>query len=313
MEAAAAHRWGDDLKEKTVCVVGAGKVGKEVIRLLVERRAVVIAADVNHDKAEAAVRTGAVRLIDPSEAPGATADILCPCAVGGLITEDAVPIFTVRSLWARPTISLRALRSGTRSRRLAFSMFLTFWLMQVASSTSPKKPMAMIRSRGEGRRSDPGDNDLDARASQGARYYSSSCGRGTGGQSTCESQGHFAHVIESSAGANQWQPGNTRGVNPGTHWRPSDPSQHHRRSRSLLRMSACRRSLLRSGVTLSVGMPSSPSGPWSGWRWVLLGWPATRHARRSETRTAHEGDHALRRVVGGQKAPVVNCRRCVPV
>ena len=91
MEAAAAHRWGDDLKGKTVCVVGAGKVGEEVIRLLVERRAVVIAADVNHDKAEAAVRTGAIRLIDPSDAPGATADILCPCALGGLLTEDAVP------------------------------------------------------------------------------------------------------------------------------------------------------------------------------------------------------------------------------
>lgn len=91
MEAAAAHRWGDDLKGKTVCVVGAGKVGKEVIRLLVQRRAVVIAADVNHDKSDAAIRTGAIRLIDPSDAPRATADILCPCALGGLLTEDAVP------------------------------------------------------------------------------------------------------------------------------------------------------------------------------------------------------------------------------
>jgi glutamate dehydrogenase/leucine dehydrogenase len=91
MEAAAAHRWGDDLKGKTVCVVGAGKVGEEVIRLLVRRRAVVLAADVNHDKAEAALRTGAFRLIDPSDAPGAAADILCPCALGGLLTEKAVP------------------------------------------------------------------------------------------------------------------------------------------------------------------------------------------------------------------------------
>ena len=91
MEAAADRRWGDDLEGKTVCVVGAGKVGEEVIRLLVQRRAVVIAADVNHDKAEAALRNGAIRLIDPSDALGATADILCPCALGGLLTEDAVP------------------------------------------------------------------------------------------------------------------------------------------------------------------------------------------------------------------------------
>ncbi len=91
MEAAAAHRWGDDLEGKTVCVVGAGKVGEEVIRLLVQRRAVVVAADVNPDKAEAALRNGAIRLVDPSDTLGTTADILCPCALGGLLTEDVVP------------------------------------------------------------------------------------------------------------------------------------------------------------------------------------------------------------------------------
>jgi glutamate dehydrogenase/leucine dehydrogenase len=91
MEAAAAQRWGDDLEGKTVCVVGVGKVGEEVIRLLVQRGAVVIAADVKHDKAEAAVRNGATHLINPSDAPVATADILCPCALGGLLTEEAVP------------------------------------------------------------------------------------------------------------------------------------------------------------------------------------------------------------------------------
>ena len=91
MEAAAAYRLGDGLKGKTVCVVGAGKVGEEVIRLLVQRGAVIIAADVNNDKADAAVRVGAIRLIEPSDAPGATADILCPCALGGLLTEDTVP------------------------------------------------------------------------------------------------------------------------------------------------------------------------------------------------------------------------------
>jgi glutamate dehydrogenase/leucine dehydrogenase len=92
MEAAAAYRWGDDdLEGKTVCVLGAGKVGGEVIRLLVQRSAVVIAADVHHDHAEAALLAGAARTIDPSEATGTTADILCPCALGGLLTEDVVP------------------------------------------------------------------------------------------------------------------------------------------------------------------------------------------------------------------------------
>jgi valine dehydrogenase (NAD+) len=91
MEAAAAHRWGDDLKGKTVCVVGAGKVGGEVIRLLIGRQALVIASDVHPDKAADALRTGATRVIDPSDALRTRADILCPCALGGLITEEVVP------------------------------------------------------------------------------------------------------------------------------------------------------------------------------------------------------------------------------
>ena len=91
MEAAAARRWGDDLEDRTVCVLGAGKVGAEVIRLLVRRQAVVIASDVDHTRAERALRLGAARLVDPADALGVTADIFCPCALGGLLSEEVVP------------------------------------------------------------------------------------------------------------------------------------------------------------------------------------------------------------------------------
>ena len=91
MEAAAARLWGDGLEGKTVCVLGAGKVGGEIVRLLVERRAVVIASDVDHAKAERALGAGAARLVDAGDALHVTADIFCPCALGGLLTEAAVP------------------------------------------------------------------------------------------------------------------------------------------------------------------------------------------------------------------------------
>jgi leucine dehydrogenase len=91
MEAASVHRWGTDLKGKSVCVVGAGKVGHEVIRLLVQREAVVVACDVDRRRAEDALGTGAARVIDPLDACGTNADILCPCALGGLLTEEVVP------------------------------------------------------------------------------------------------------------------------------------------------------------------------------------------------------------------------------
>ena len=90
MEAAAARRWGTGLEGRTVLVLGAGKVGGEVIRLLVQRDAVVIASAVSSDRVEDAGRAGAARIVDPVDALGTTADILCPCALGGLLTHDAV-------------------------------------------------------------------------------------------------------------------------------------------------------------------------------------------------------------------------------
>lgn len=90
MEAAAARLWGG-LEGRTACVLGAGKVGGEIIRLLVQRQVTVIAADVDQAQAERALRAGATRLVDPTDALGVTADILCPCALGGLLTEAVVP------------------------------------------------------------------------------------------------------------------------------------------------------------------------------------------------------------------------------
>jgi valine dehydrogenase (NAD+) len=90
MEAAAARRWGTDLGGRTVLVLGAGKVGGHVVRLLVQRRAVVIASDLDHDKVREALRAGAARVVDPSDALGTPADILCPCGLGGILTHDVV-------------------------------------------------------------------------------------------------------------------------------------------------------------------------------------------------------------------------------
>jgi len=91
MEAAATRLWSDGLKGRTVSVLGAGKVGGEIVRLLVQRQVDVIASDVDRSKAERALRTGAAKLVDPTDAVNVPADIFCPCALGGLLTEEVVP------------------------------------------------------------------------------------------------------------------------------------------------------------------------------------------------------------------------------
>ena len=91
MEAAARRRWGSGLEGRTALVLGAGKVGGEVVRLLVERHVDVIASDADGERVRQARRAGAVRSVDPAEATGVPVDILCPCALGGLLTDELVP------------------------------------------------------------------------------------------------------------------------------------------------------------------------------------------------------------------------------
>ena len=96
METAAVRLWADGLKGRTVCVLGAGKVGGEIIRLLVQRQVVVIASDVDDAKARRALRIGAATLVAPTDALKVNADIFCPCALGGLLTQEVVPELSFR-------------------------------------------------------------------------------------------------------------------------------------------------------------------------------------------------------------------------
>jgi leucine dehydrogenase len=74
-----------------VCVLGVGKVGGEIVRLLLERQVTVVASDMDPAKAEHALRAGAARIVDPTDVFDVIADVFCPCALGGLLTEEIVP------------------------------------------------------------------------------------------------------------------------------------------------------------------------------------------------------------------------------
>ena len=220
MEAAAAHRWGDDLKGKTVCVVGAGKVGQEVIRLLAQRQAVVIAADVNHERAKAAVRTGAARLIDPSDAAGATADILCPCALGGLLTEDAVTDL-------RYAIIVGAANNQLASAQVA-DLLAAAGILYVPDFLANAGGIINIAEEAHGY-----DHACAVKAVGQIRdttmmVFERADVRGITPLAAAEqlvakrlgsARDSSRHLIESTAGANHLQPGDTRGVKPSAHER----------------------------------------------------------------------------------------------
>jgi leucine dehydrogenase len=90
MKACAARRYGSpDLKGRSISVVGAGRVGGNLAKLLAKEGAKLIVADIDESRKELAKKLGA-SWMDSSTALLADVDILAPCALGGAIDEVTV-------------------------------------------------------------------------------------------------------------------------------------------------------------------------------------------------------------------------------
>jgi leucine dehydrogenase len=86
MRAACEHRFGSpDLEGRTVAVVGIGRVGFHLARLLSEAGAKLIVADIDEQKRALAEKLPGARWADPNVAVLAEVDVLAPCALGGAI------------------------------------------------------------------------------------------------------------------------------------------------------------------------------------------------------------------------------------
>ncbi len=91
MKACAQHRWGSDvLTGKTVAVQGVGKVGYYLCRDLAKEGARLIVTDVVDEKVQRVVREFGATAVAPDEIYGAKADILAPCALGGVINDTTL-------------------------------------------------------------------------------------------------------------------------------------------------------------------------------------------------------------------------------
>lgn len=93
LRAAADHRWGSpELGDRPITVLGVGKVGRALVDHLLDAGARVTIADVS-EPAVAAVtgRHPDLAVVDPADALTAEADLLAPCALGGLLDEASIP------------------------------------------------------------------------------------------------------------------------------------------------------------------------------------------------------------------------------
>ncbi|WFF07985.1 Glu/Leu/Phe/Val dehydrogenase [Micromonospora sp. WMMD1076] len=99
MRAAAEHVWGSPtLAGRRVGVAGLGKVGKYLTAHLLDDGAEVVATDVNPRAREWARATHPqVTLVDDTEAlVTSDIDVYAPCALGGALNDDTVPVLRAK-------------------------------------------------------------------------------------------------------------------------------------------------------------------------------------------------------------------------
>lgn len=79
-----------DLAARRVGVLGAGKVGADLVRRLVRRGAEVLVADPDRERAFRVADLPGVRVVDADQLIAEPLDVLAPCAGGGAITRATI-------------------------------------------------------------------------------------------------------------------------------------------------------------------------------------------------------------------------------
>ena len=97
IRAAVKHRLGrTDLTGIRIAVQGLGHVGYNVARLLAQDGAKLIVADLEPTRAERAAEEFGARLVDGDQILGVEAEVLTPCALGGVINDATLPRLTCK-------------------------------------------------------------------------------------------------------------------------------------------------------------------------------------------------------------------------
>ena len=111
IEATASQVFGrSDLDGLEVAVQGLGNVGMPLCRHLYERGASLIVADLDPARTDDAAERFGARVVDATDIVGVEADLLAPCALGGVLNDDTVPALAVAAVCGAANNQLTAPR-----------------------------------------------------------------------------------------------------------------------------------------------------------------------------------------------------------
>ena len=118
MKACAKAVWGSDsLRGRRVAMQGFGKVGtRATVHLLAEGAHVVATA--LHDSTLRRARSMGVEVVAPEEIYDVDCDIFSPCALGGVINRDTIPLLTCRIVAGAANNQLATAADGDELHRL---------------------------------------------------------------------------------------------------------------------------------------------------------------------------------------------------
>ena len=114
MEAAARLTWGGGLDGRAVAIQGLGNVGMHLAEILDSEGATLVVTDIDWTRVEEAVRRFGARAVEPGEVVAVKADVLAPCALGGVLDDAGVERVTAAIVCGGANNQLARPEHGTR-------------------------------------------------------------------------------------------------------------------------------------------------------------------------------------------------------
>jgi len=97
IRASLEHATGSaDVAGRTVLVQGVGDVGRRLAEHLARAGARLLVTDINEAAVEAACRDLGATAVPPGEALTTPCDVLAPCALGGVLSSETIPLLRCR-------------------------------------------------------------------------------------------------------------------------------------------------------------------------------------------------------------------------